>query len=62
MGNEAWTLNLPWAGGDGFRGAPQVDWSPEEGGEVAGLSRSYGGFTFLRVYKAGHMVSRGVIR
>lgn len=59
MGNEAWTLSLDWAGGDGFRAAPQIYWNPEEGGsssDAAGVSRSYGGLTFLQVYEAGHMV------
>lgn len=56
MGNEAWTLQLDWAGGDGFRATPLVDWSPMDG-PAAGLSRSYGGLTFLQVYEAGHMVS-----
>ena len=56
MGNEAWTLALDWAGRDGFRAAPQQDWTPTDG-PVAGLSRSYGGLTFLRVYEGGHMVS-----
>ena len=55
MGNEAWTLRLDWAGGDDFRATPLVDWKPMAGGP-AGLSRSYGGLTFLRVYEAGHMV------
>lgn len=55
MGNEAWTLQLDWAGGDDYRAAPLVDWSPM-GGPAAGLSRSYGGLTFLQVYEAGHMV------
>ncbi|CAN0474185.1 unnamed protein product, partial [Laminaria digitata] len=55
MGNEAWTLHLDWAGRDGFRTAPQQDWVPTNG-SAAGLSRSYGGLTFLRVYDAGHMV------
>eukprot|EP00752_Nemacystus_decipiens_P007197 g6446.t1 len=56
MGNEAWTLNLDWAGGDGFRAAQKTDWSPEDGNAAAGVSRSYGGLTFLQVYGAGHMV------
>lgn len=55
MGNEAWTLDLDWAGRDGFRAAPQQDWTPTSG-PASGLSRSYGGLTFLRVYEAGHMV------
>ncbi|CAN0339182.1 unnamed protein product, partial [Ectocarpus sp. 13 AM-2016] len=54
MGNEAWTLSLDWAGGDGFRAAPQIEWSTDAA--AAGLSRSYGGLTFLQVYEAGHMV------
>ena len=55
MGNEAWTLDLNWAGRDGFQAAPQQDWIPTNG-PAKGLSRSYGGLTFLRVYNAGHMV------
>ncbi|CAN0366787.1 unnamed protein product, partial [Ectocarpus sp. 8 AP-2014] len=54
-GNEAWTLSLDWAGGDGFRAAPQIEWSTDAAA-AAGLSRSYGGLTFLQVYEAGHMV------
>lgn len=60
MGNEAWTLKLDWAGGDGFRAAPQKDWAVAGSSDAAGLSRSYGGLTFLQVYEAGHMVSAGV--
>ena len=30
-------------------------WTLEDG-TVAGEARTYGGFTFLRVYNAGHMV------
>lgn len=57
MGNEAWTLSLDWAGGDGFRAAPKTEWSPEGSNAAAGVSRAYGGLTFLQVYEAGHMVS-----
>lgn len=63
MGNEAWTLSLDWAGGDGFRAAQKTDWSPKDSNAAAGVSRSFGGLTFLQVYEAGHMVSgseRGV--
>ncbi|CAM9166602.1 unnamed protein product [Ectocarpus sp. 6 AP-2014] len=56
MGNEAWTLSLDWTGGDGFRAAPQIEWSTDAAAAAAGLSRSYGGLTFLQVYEAGHMV------
>ena len=62
MGNEAWTLSLDWAGGDGFRAAQKTDWSPEGSNAAAGVSRSYGGLTFLQVYEAGHMVSDRVTR
>lgn len=57
MGNEAWTLSLDWAGGDGFRAASSTAWSPEGSNAAAGVSRSYDGLTFLQVYEAGHMVS-----
>lgn len=54
MGNQAWTLALEWSGKDAFNAAPVSPWSVD--GVEAGLVRSADGFTFLRVYNAGHMV------
>ena len=55
LGNQAWTLGLEWSGSAGFNAAPMKDWALEDG-TVAGQARTFGGFTFLRVYDAGHMV------
>ena len=53
-GNKAWTLAMPWAGHDGFAAAGDHQWMSLE--EHAGDVRSFGGFVFLRVFEAGHMV------
>ncbi|KAH9939582.1 Alpha/Beta hydrolase protein [Amylocystis lapponica] len=54
VGNERMALALDWTGKDLFVKAPLREW--EVDGEAAGLTRSSGGFTFLTVYGAGHMV------
>jgi len=51
LGNQAWTYNLDWLGGDEFRAAGTTDWNNN-----TGLVRSYGPLTFLQVYDGGHMV------
>jgi hypothetical protein len=56
LGNQAWTLQLQWNGATGFNNAPFVNWTAN--GAPAGVVRSFNGFTFLRVYNAGHMVCR----
>lgn len=50
LGNKAWTLALDWAEGESFVAAEDHDW------QGSGLARTAGGFTFLQVYDAGHMV------
>lgn len=54
LGNQAWTLALQWNGAKGFNAAPFNDWHVN--GQVAGSVRTYGGFSFVRVTDAGHMV------
>lgn len=54
LGNQAWTLNLDWSGKAAFNAAPVTNWTV--GGDVAGELRTSGGFSFLRVFDAGHMV------
>lgn len=51
LGNRAWTLKLKWNKGEEFENAGDHDWN---GGK--GLARTAGGFTFLQIYDAGHMV------
>lgn len=54
LGNEAWVKALRWFGTDGFNSAPNVEFAVN--GRWAGLERSYGGLSFVRIYDAGHMV------
>ena len=54
-GNQAWTLALPWTGQEAFVAAEEKAWTLADGTE-AGTVRTAEGFTFLRVYGAGHMV------
>lgn len=60
MGNKAWTLRLDWPGMKAFNAAPDKPWkmAKTKGGkaEVVGRERTFGGFTFLQIHKAGHMV------
>ena len=51
LGNQAWTHDLEWSGGDDFRAATPHDWNNGKG-----LARTAKGLTFLQVYDAGHMV------
>lgn len=51
LGNKAWTLGLEWSHKSEFNAAEEHEW-----GEGAGMVRSAGGFTFMQVYDAGHMV------
>lgn len=53
-GGLAWTNNLVWAGQSKFVNAQNTTWTYEN--EEAGTSRTFGGFTFVRVKDAGHMV------
>jgi cathepsin A (carboxypeptidase C) len=59
IGNKAWTLALDWSSADAFKGADDKEWfgySPSSSSSAFGSARSAGGFTFLQVYEAGHMV------
>lgn len=64
LGNRAWTRAMEWPHKTEFNAAPVTEWSA---GGKAGVSissqalgtvQSSNGFTFLRVYDAGHMVPR----
>ena len=54
LGNQAWTLALPWPGQGAFRAAAVADWPA--GAKKAGELRTSGPLSFLRVLDAGHMV------
>ena len=55
-GNKAWTLALDWSGASAFNAATDVAWSSGSLGGPGGEARSANGFTFLRVFEAGHLV------
>jgi cathepsin A (carboxypeptidase C) len=54
MGNKAWVMALNWPGKAAFNAAPDVEFSVA--GRAAGEERTYGNFSFVRIYDAGHMV------
>jgi cathepsin A (carboxypeptidase C) len=54
MGNKAWVTALNWPGKAAFNAAPDVEFSVA--GRAAGEERTYGNFSFVRIYDAGHMV------
>eukprot|EP01114_Cavostelium_apophysatum_P014280 TRINITY_DN365_c0_g1_i1.p1 TRINITY_DN365_c0_g1~~TRINITY_DN365_c0_g1_i1.p1 ORF type:complete len:435 (+),score=116.18 TRINITY_DN365_c0_g1_i1:132-1436(+) len=53
-GGRAWTNDLPWPGQSQFQSAQVNPWMVN--GQQAGTVQTYGGFTFLAVANAGHMV------
>ncbi|CAG8441307.1 5249_t:CDS:2 [Dentiscutata heterogama] len=55
FGNDAWVKELEWSGKKDFNDAKVTSWKTSDG-EQAGEVRTFGKFTFLRVYEAGHMV------
>lgn len=54
VGVDRWTRALDWTGGEEFRKAELREW--EVDGAVAGSVRTYGGFSFATVHRAGHLV------
>ncbi|KAI9103325.1 Alpha/Beta hydrolase protein [Phlyctochytrium arcticum] len=56
IGNKAWTMELEWEGGDGFKNGKDHPWISGSTGKQVGEIRSHKGLSFLRVYQAGHMV------
>jgi len=56
LGNQAWTQALPWSHQGDFNSTKPSNWTAN--GAAAGTIQSSNGFTFLRVFDAGHMVPR----
>jgi len=56
LGNQAWTQALPWTHQGDFNSTKPVNWTVAD--SAAGTVQSSNGFTFLRVFEAGHMVPR----
>ncbi|KAG5461952.1 MAG: putative serine carboxypeptidase [Olpidium bornovanus] len=49
-----WTLELEWPGQDEFNAAEDKAWPDEK--RSLGELRTHSNFSYLRVYRAGHMV------
>jgi cathepsin A (carboxypeptidase C) len=58
LGNQAWTQALPWSHQGDFNSTAPTNWTYAGGSSAAGTIQSSHGFTFLRVFDAGHMVPR----
>ena len=54
VGNRAWVDKLKWTGSEEWAAGSDVEWSVD--GKPAGMVKTVGPLTFLRVYQAGHMV------
>ncbi|MED6220612.1 hypothetical protein PIB30_046374 [Stylosanthes scabra] len=54
LGNIRWVRAMEWSGQKEFKEAPAVQFKVN--GEEAGSLSSHGPLTFLKVYKAGHLV------
>jgi len=56
LGNQAWAQALPWSHQGDFNTTKPVNWTVADA--AAGTIQQSNGFTFLRVFDAGHMVPR----
>jgi len=54
VGGKMWADGMKWSGQQKFASAPMKTWTIN--GVAAGKSKTYNGFTFVRVFQAGHMV------
>jgi len=58
LGNQAWTQALPWSHQADFNTTAPANWTIPGSSAAAGTIQASNGFTFLRVFDAGHMVPR----
>ena len=56
LGNQAWAQAMNWTHQADFVKAPANNWTVA--GTAAGTLQTSNGFSFLRVFDAGHMVPR----
>merc|ERR1712224_251577 len=56
LGNHRWTLAMDWPGKTEYNAANSTQWTPAGAAAPAGEFQNAQGLTFLKVYKAGHMV------
>ena len=56
LGNWVWANEMPWDGKTYFNDADLKTWTSPSTGAAAGQVKSYGPFSFVKIYEAGHMV------
>ncbi|AOA63483.1 Putative serine carboxypeptidase [Komagataella phaffii CBS 7435] len=56
LGNQAWVNELEWNLSEEFQATPIRPWFTLDNNDYAGNVQTYGNFSFLRVFDAGHMV------
>ncbi|BDD63760.1 hypothetical protein MAP00_008623 [Monascus purpureus] len=56
LGNKAWTEALEWSGQAKYAAAKLEGLDSRIDGEEIGQVKSYGNFTYMRIYGGGHMV------
>ncbi|XP_031483161.1 serine carboxypeptidase-like [Nymphaea colorata] len=54
LGNSRWVESMEWSGHQNFVASPTVPFTVD--GSEAGLLKTYGNLSFLKVHDAGHMV------
>jgi cathepsin A (carboxypeptidase C) len=54
FGGKAWTNALDWSGAAGFQATAETNYTIA--GEVAGTIQAFNGFSYIRVFEAGHLV------
>ncbi|KAJ0970148.1 hypothetical protein J5N97_023025 [Dioscorea zingiberensis] len=54
LGNSRWVQSMEWSGQQNFISSPELPFMVD--GEEAGLLKTYGPLSFLKVHDAGHMV------
>eukprot|EP00656_Telonema_subtile_P037782 TRINITY_DN4213_c0_g8_i1.p1 TRINITY_DN4213_c0_g8~~TRINITY_DN4213_c0_g8_i1.p1 ORF type:complete len:455 (-),score=118.09 TRINITY_DN4213_c0_g8_i1:255-1619(-) len=58
LGNQAWVQTLPWSHQGEFNSTAPANWTAPGAASPAGTLQASNGFSFLRVFDAGHMVPR----
>ena len=59
VGNQRWVDSLPWYGKGSWSAAQEEEWVVD--GMTAGTAKAVGPLSFVKVEKAGHMVSTALL-
>ena len=54
VGNKRWVTGLQWSQQDSFDAAEEERWQLD--GEIVGSIKEWGPLSFVKIFKAGHMV------